>query len=83
MQVSNKPKRIIKGTIFVIIFGIMLIERRNTFSMAILWSVTRFNNLLACNNQEIPIKIKNIRKKDFNNCVYRYISNFFIFYNEY
>tara|TARA_Y100001970_G_scaffold35857_1_gene44369 strand:+ start:37742 stop:37942 length:201 start_codon:yes stop_codon:yes gene_type:complete len=60
------------------VFGIMFIDSINTLKTGILLTTIRFSNLVVCNNHEIPIKIKKIRKKDFNICDKKYISIFLI-----
>ena len=78
MHMNRILRNMINGEMLIIMFGIMFIESIKTLKIGILFTTIKFNNLVVCNNQDIPIKIKNIRKKDFNICFNKYISIFFI-----
>ena len=65
MQLSKILIKTINGKIVTIVLGIMFIESKKTLKTGILFTTIKFNNLVVCNNHDIPIHIKNIRKKDF------------------
>ena len=82
-HVNNIDKKIINGEILTIMLGKILIDRIKTLKTGILFTTIKFNNLVVCNNQDIPINIKKNKKKDFNMCFNKYISIFFIILHEY
>tara|TARA_B100000686_G_C16510137_1_gene821674 strand:+ start:289 stop:576 length:288 start_codon:yes stop_codon:yes gene_type:complete len=82
-HVNIIDKKIIIGRILTAVFGIIFIDRTKTLKIGILLTTIRLNNLVVCNNQDIPINIKKNSKKDFKICFNKYISIFFIILHEY
>ena len=82
-HVNKIDKKIINGRMLTTVLGIIFIDRIKTLKIGILLITIRFNNLVVCNNHDIPINIKKNSKKDFNICFNKYISIFFIVLHEY